>query len=1006
MNLLNIFKSVLNEERLPEGKKGILLLDIDDTLLKSDSSLLKIYRKLPTDKEEVPLTSAEYAKEHVTPETKKYYDYRDFKDPKKVYMSIVKGAPLLNNLKVVDAFYNGGYKLGILTARGCADAVKKAIKTFLKVKDAKGNLIKAPIDEIDIHCVNDDEHPYPGSTDFEKKQNVLKDYAKKYDYLYFIDDDPKNIKALKALKKSDPEIAEKLRSIDAKKNMLNPLKEEILSEMAAKDVTSEILDAIKSKNYGKALILYFNIVKNQPSYTGKKDVKAAFKHMLTFGVARTFSALEKKGQIPEGATQEMKMFGIQNIDKLINGIEYEGNPDYVAKKRNITMERKKVAAKTLEALAKSIEKYEAEGWTIKDKSPKAGSTKAVPSFYYVYATRPIQAKETVSESVILEMAVKDAGADILADIKRKNYKDALIKYFNNIKGQKTYTKFDTIGKAYDQMRRYGLARTFNALEKSGAIDSGVSKELKAYADNAKNRAEILVALGGEDASLSGEMKKEAPVERKEEKKTEEPKLEGDAGALKKIRDRVQKYRKIIESLDDYISNGKFITPFAVDISKNGESGVPLVEKPLVASIAKDNPNLTKSERYLIPMKEFRNKFIPDFVEKAAMKNLSVADEKNLAKAETLGSEYYEATKNKILGAYMSKLLNNIVMGLVDFNKVHKNENLADKELLDDLKTEVDFPYNEFVKLEKWFKNNKMARDAKESAKKERAASSAVIPKEVEKVKNEYISFLNAVEKAMADDKIGEFMSTPANLEIALALLDSGNRALDAKKMQAFKNTVAVPSDKLSPTLKQMFRNRFDENKDEGFVEKYDLIKGSLRKAVEQRNELVKNGKETDWKTDANIETLAKKVIEAAMDRLIAVELLEKSANSGALRDLKAAADRYEIIKKKYAQLHPEEAKKAESDKYDEYYTPDKNATNEKKAEENPIDKMYNAVKASIDKLSIPEMLQRRLQIPKTVNLPNKRYTEEEIKELFGALQKGDEELYKLIAEPRFRDRRS
>ena len=232
MNLLNILKSTLKEEKLPEGKKGILLLDIDDTLLKSDSSLLKIYRKLPSDKVEVPLTSAEYAKEKVTPETKKYYDYRDFRDPQKVYNSIVKGAPLLNNLKVVDAFYNGGYKLGILTARGCEDAVKRAIKTFLKVRDANGNLIKAPIDEADIHCVNDDDRPYPGTTDFEKKQNVLRDYAKKYDYLYFIDDDPKNIKALKALKKSDPEIAQRLRAIDAKKNMQNPVNEETLNEFA------------------------------------------------------------------------------------------------------------------------------------------------------------------------------------------------------------------------------------------------------------------------------------------------------------------------------------------------------------------------------------------------------------------------------------------------------------------------------------------------------------------------------------------------------------------------------------------------------------------------------------------------------------------------------------------------------------------------------------------------------------------------------------------------------
>lgn len=1012
MNILNILRNALNEEKLPEGKTGILLLDIDDTLLKSDSSLLKIYRKLPTDKEEVPLTSAEYAKEHVTPETKKYYDYRDFRDPKKVYASIANGAPLLNNLKVVDAFYNGGYDLGILTARGCADAVRKAIRAFLRVRDENGNLIPVRIPAANVHCVNDDDYPYPGATDFEKKQNVLRKYAKEYnyDYVYFIDDDAKNINALKALKKSDPEIANRLRSIDAKKNMKNPIKEEIISEMAAKDVTSEILNAIKAKDYGKALVLYFDIVKSQPSYAGKKDTKSAFKHMLTFGIARTFSALEKKGQIPEGSTQEMKTFGIQNVDKLIDGVEYEGNPDYVAKKRNITTERKKVAAKTVETLLKGIEKYEAEGWTIKDKTPKVGSTKTIPSFYYVYATRPKQVFDDITEDVLTEMAVKDVNLDILADIKDKNYKDALVKYFNNIKDQSTYTKFDTVGKAYDQMRRYGLSRTFNALEKSGKIGEGVSKELKAFADNAKNRTEILSALGGEDASLSGEVKKEEP-KAKEEKKVEPPqKLEGDAAALKKIRDRIEKYKKIISDIDNYILTSKFIVPFAADIRKNGDSGVPLMEKPRVTGIAKDNPNLTKSERYMVPMKEFRSRFIPPFIEKAAMNDLTFEQKKNLDKAETLGSEYYEATKNKILGAYMSKFLNNIVLGLMDFNKEHKDENLTDKQILDELKSEVDFPYSNFVKLEKWFKESKVARDKLSGLRKEKTTSSASIPKEVEKLKSEYISFLNALNKAIVEDKAAEFLSVPNNFEIARTVLDSASKPVDSKKMQEFKKeNEAVPNDKLAPALKKMYQDRFDETGDSAFAGKYDLLNSSLRKAIENRNELISKGKEVDWKIDANIETIAKKVIEATMDRLIAVELLEKSANSGAFNDLKAAAEKHRIIKEKYAKLHPEQAKKAEADKYDEYYTPEEPKAQEKPEAQaqaaSPVENMYKAVQASIDKLPIPEMLKRRLQIPKTVNIPNRKYTDEEIKELYDALQNGDEELYKLIAEPRFRDRR-
>ena len=176
MNLLNVFRQALSEERsIPEGKKHLLLLDIDDTLLRAKSNM-KIYRKLPTDKVEIALTPEEYAKEHVTPETKKYYDYRDFRDPKKVYESIVKGSPYINNLKVLDDFYNAGADIGILTARGCEDTVYKAIKTFLRVKDKNGNLIRPELPRERVHGVNDDDKPYPGATDGEKKRNVIRSY--------------------------------------------------------------------------------------------------------------------------------------------------------------------------------------------------------------------------------------------------------------------------------------------------------------------------------------------------------------------------------------------------------------------------------------------------------------------------------------------------------------------------------------------------------------------------------------------------------------------------------------------------------------------------------------------------------------------------------------------------------------------------------------------------------------------------------------------------------------
>ena len=223
-------------------------------------------------------------------------------------------------------------------------------------------------------------------------------------------------------------------------------------------------------------------------------------------------------------------------------------------------------------------------------------------------------------------------------------------------------------------------------------------------------------------------------------------------------------------------------------------------------------------------------------------------------------------------------------------------------------------------------------------------------------------------------------------------------------MQAFKASNPVPSDKLSPTLKQVYKERVDENKDEGFAEKYSLISGSLRKLIKQRNEILAKGGEVDWKTDANIETLAKKVIEATMDRLIAVDLIDKAAASGVLRDLETASKKHEAIKQKYAEAHPEA--KADEKKYDEYYTPDESGESEaKKAEENPLDTMYKAIQASVDKLPFPELAKRRLVPAKGVNLAQKKYTEDEVKELYDALKQGDEKLYELLATDKFRTTR-
>lgn len=1020
MNLLNIFRQVLTEEKLPEGKTGILLLDIDDTLLKSDSRDIKIYRKLPTDKVEVPLTSAEYAKEHVTKDTKKYYDYRDFRDPQKVYNSIANGAPLLNNLKVVDAFYNGGYDIGILTARGCADAVRKAIRAFLKVRDEKGNLIPLRISPANVHCVNDDDYPYPGDTDFQKKQNVLRKYAKQYnyDYVYFIDDDAKNINALKALKKSDPEIASRLRSIDAKKNMANPIKEEALLEMAwdkekhkhnvKKNVTEEMLEAINDEDFEKVLILYFNAVKDMPVYAGKKDAESALRSIVTYGVPKTFAAYEKTGHILPGIVQDMKKYGLEHISDIAKKVQYEGNADYVKPSWAKSTLRKKFMAKTIEDINAEIEKAKEEGYIFKDE-PKKGHTAKDGDFFYAYGTIKKMNESVEGFKVLLmEMAAKDVTPEIRKMISDGNYKDALIDYFNNVKGGKNYAKFgNELDKAFDNLRTYGLSRTFKAEEEKGKIPKGSTEALKKAAE--QNRNEILDAVGFDpnvERTYVSNKEKKKQQEKKQDTASKIEKRE-NYDELSVIENRIEDYKKIINQLDDYALTSRSIRPFIVDIRRNGPNGTDNVElrnKQKLSDIDLDNPEATENERRLIPLKEFRKKFIPASVQKKVLDNLDGYQEKDLKKAEQLGELFVEATKNKFFAQYMSKILNNVVEGYNDFKK--NNKGLSKEEALEELKSGVDFPYDKFVKLDKWFKNTRIAIDEKNFDPVDRKRAQVKQPEEVDKVRAEYISYLNELEKAIAEDKVVDFFSVPNNYAIAYgAAKEPLASDFPDRMIEYWEKGKHTSASKLSPALARIYHERSEESKDKNFGEKYNALAGTMNGIMINLRRAKKAGNQEECDSlSTKLEKCAEEIIKIIIDRLIAVDILSSSFNSAILGEFEDAKKRYEKIKQEKIKLMPPEQRvfNPKDPKYDKYYDPQ----GEAKAKAENIDDMYKEVKASIDKLPIPELLQRRLQIPKTVNLPNKKYSEEEIKELYNALQKGDDALYALISEPKFRERRS
>ena len=186
---------------LPDSVSGLVVFDIDDTLLKVKPDSIKIYKKNPDTGEEKALSTDEFALDPDVMDHKDWFDYRDFNDETKVYNSIIEGTPLIKNLRIMDAYIKAGYHFCFLTARGCEDTIKKAIRDFLRYKDEDGNLkeLEDIYKETLSHAINDRCKDYPGKTDAEKKANVLKELCKKYDKVIFVDDDTKNIQYARGL---------------------------------------------------------------------------------------------------------------------------------------------------------------------------------------------------------------------------------------------------------------------------------------------------------------------------------------------------------------------------------------------------------------------------------------------------------------------------------------------------------------------------------------------------------------------------------------------------------------------------------------------------------------------------------------------------------------------------------------------------------------------------------------------------------------------------------------
>lgn len=190
-------------KQLNPDTTGIIVFDIDDTILQVNSDDMFIYKKEPG-KKEIRLTTSQFANDPDAADNKKrkWFDYRDFENPKKVYHSIVSGMPIIKNLRIMDSYINAGYDFCFLTARACEETVKTALSDFLRVRNRNNGALTelGDIFKKSLSCaVNDSVKKYPGNTDAEKKVNVLKSLCEKYDRVVFVDDDHKNVQAARNL---------------------------------------------------------------------------------------------------------------------------------------------------------------------------------------------------------------------------------------------------------------------------------------------------------------------------------------------------------------------------------------------------------------------------------------------------------------------------------------------------------------------------------------------------------------------------------------------------------------------------------------------------------------------------------------------------------------------------------------------------------------------------------------------------------------------------------------
>lgn len=183
-------------EELSDGSSGLCVVDIDDTLIRADLRDTGIW-KISNGKK-TRLSTEDFANDPDRGKPGVRYDYKEFKDPEKVRRSILRGTPLIQNIKYIQEKVSEGYDLCFLTARSAESVVKSVIKEFFSEKFP--DLAEAFKEGLS-HAVSDEKYleVIDGMTDAQKKCYFLEKVCDLYDSVIFFDDDRKNVMAAHAL---------------------------------------------------------------------------------------------------------------------------------------------------------------------------------------------------------------------------------------------------------------------------------------------------------------------------------------------------------------------------------------------------------------------------------------------------------------------------------------------------------------------------------------------------------------------------------------------------------------------------------------------------------------------------------------------------------------------------------------------------------------------------------------------------------------------------------------